>query len=119
MIRSGGYDYKSGGGFCCFQISQISRKAANIVISRVKVMTGSGQMTAKQPSKNKEKQEGGIQLYCWRLSLSVLYDLETLMYTSVTSRPARLEARGEGRERGNLPGTTARPPVAIPPTGTI
>ena len=58
MIRSGGYDNKSGGGFCCFQISQISPTAANIVISMVKVMTGSGQMTAKQPSKNKENRRG-------------------------------------------------------------
>ena len=33
MIRSGGYDYKSGGGFCCFLIVLISFMAANVVIS--------------------------------------------------------------------------------------
>ena len=30
---SGGYDYKSGGGFCCFLIVLISFMAVNFVIS--------------------------------------------------------------------------------------
>ena len=36
------------------------------------------------------------------LSLSVLHGLEKAIYAHATSRPAGSEARGEGRERGNL-----------------
>ena len=34
------------------------------------------------------------------------------MCARATSRPAGSEARGEGRERGNLTNTTSKPPVA-------
>ena len=48
----------------------------------------------------------------WTLLLSVLYGLVKTMFARATSRPAGSEARGEGRERGNLIETTSKPPVA-------
>ena len=53
-----------------------------------------------------------LALYFWRLSLGVLNALEKPIYTRDTSRGAGSRARGEGREKGNLPATTSKPPVA-------
>ena len=47
-----------------------------------------------------------------RLSLCVLNGLEKIIYARDTSKGAGSEARGEGRERGNLPVTTTKPAVA-------
>ena len=41
----------------------------------------------------------------------MLYGLEKLMYARAISKPAGSEARGEGRERGNLKVTTSQPLV--------
>ena len=45
-------------------------------------------------------------------SLGVLSGLEEMMYTRDTSKPAGSEARGDGRERGNLIEATSKPLVA-------
>ena len=44
--------------------------------------------------------------------MGVLCDLEKMVYTLDTSKAARSEARGEGREKGNLIETTSKSPVA-------
>ena len=48
----------------------------------------------------------------WRLSLGNLYTLVKTMFARDTSKGTGSRARGEGRERGNLPGTTSKPRVA-------
>ena len=48
------------------------------------------------------KMRRATALHFWRLSLSVLYVLEKTMCARDQSNPAGSEARGEGRERGNL-----------------
>ena len=53
-----------------------------------------------------------FQSYFRRLSLDVLYAVEKAIYTCDISTPAGLEARGEGRERGNLPVVNSEPAVA-------
>ena len=57
ISKSGGHDCKSWGGFCCFLIFQIFPMVAIVVISGVKVMTGSGEM---RKSKKKTKQPNPI-----------------------------------------------------------
>ena len=41
-----------------------------------------------------------------------------MIYTRESSKVAGSEARGEGKERGNLPATTAKPPVDQRACGT-
>ena len=53
-----------------------------------------------------------LALHFWRLSLGDSYTLVKAMCARATSRPAGSEARGEGRERGNLLDTTSEPPDA-------
>ena len=53
-----------------------------------------------------------LALHFWRLSLGNPYTLAKAMCARATSRGAGLEARGEGRERGNSIETTSKPPVA-------
>ena len=71
------------------------------------------QNAEREPPREQETR-GSPQLvsYFWRLSLSVLSGLEKAIYARDTHRPAGSEARGEGRERGNLLDTTPKPPVA-------
>jgi len=40
MTRRGGYDYKSGGGFCYFLVVLILPMVVDVVISVGKTMTG-------------------------------------------------------------------------------
>ena len=51
-------------------------------------------------------------LHFWKLSLGVLPALEKEMYTRDTSEGTGSEARGDGREKGNLPVTTSKTQVA-------
>ena len=62
--------------------------------------------------KRKTRVTGQLAPHFWRLSLGNSYTLAKAMCARDTSRPAGSRARGEGRERGNLPVTTAKPPVA-------
>ena len=50
-----------------------------------------------------------LELHFWTLSLSVLYGLVKTVFARAISKPAGSEARGEGRERGNLIETTPKP----------
>ena len=68
------------------------------------------------PIKKHDDLVGGALL---EASLGNSYTLAKAMCTRDTSRPAGSEARGEGRERGNLLVTTSKPPVAQGAGGII
>ena len=103
----------------------ISPMAATVVISWVRVMTGSGQMSNSKTKKNtskhnqenqcethskKKKKTGGGDACVLLEALDQRFvSLKKLMYTRDISKPARLDARGKGRESGNLPETTSKP----------
>ena len=53
-----------------------------------------------------------LPLHFWRLSLGNSYTLVKAVCARDTSKGAGSRARGEGRERGYLPATTAKSPVA-------
>ena len=56
-------------------------------------------------------------MYFCRFPLGVLLGLEKVMYARDISKGAGSEARGKGREMGNLLDTTPKPPVAQRATG--
>ena len=53
-----------------------------------------------------------LAAHFWRLSLCNSYTLAEAMCARATSKGTGSRARGEGRERGNLVVTTAKPAVA-------
>ena len=64
------------------------------------------------PKAWRENRMAHLALHFWRLSLGVLYALTKAMYTRESSKRAVSRAREEGMERGNLPVSTPKPPVA-------
>ena len=67
-------------------------------------------MFLQRPKKNNKTRK--LALHFWRLSLGNSYTLAKAMCTRDTQRGTGSRVRGEGRERGNLPVTTFKPPVA-------
>ena len=61
----------------------------------------------------KQKQDGLVTIVLLEaLAKRFVYLLEKTIYARDTSKGVGSEARGEGRERGNLIETTSKPPVA-------
>ena len=130
-IRSGGCDYELGDTKRIkqhrFHRGPVRGEGLFARILQFSMLAGSGKRIKKKkhslsfspnPTKRparvrkytKTGRQGATALHFWRLSLGDLWCLEKAMYARATSRPAGSEARGEGRERGNLPETTLKPP---------
>ena len=136
---SDGYGDKSGGGFRCFLIVSFFVMAVNVVISatgRCPAAAGG----AREEQKGKTRKFSVCLIVFGGFSLDVLYGYSIKGVTKKQDGPVRVvflealvgrficfgesdvrprhfkggksRARGEGRERCNLPVTTAKPPVA-------
>ena len=113
--RSHRYSFRGGALFARIFHLFMEAELKHLKKHEMYVLSFSPNPTKTPARVRKKRKTGGPCLRAprfWMFSLGNSYHLAKAMFARDTSRVAGSEARGEGRERGNLPGSTSKPSVA-------